>query len=237
MDWYCLDWRATKPSQVWLNGRWSQSTDKVQLDQHQRHSGLGQLSTPRHQMGQGYVNPKNINNKVSVSFSEGLSSAVSLHSSQLRTTLPGIKLPANSEEVKVLSQSRQEHIRHDIQAMDPSKLLTWKPVRLQELQTKTESTRREVLQDWDLQFTLWLKHQKVLVKEIGYTHQGSSNASTSQDNFCVWVAAKPPIPQSTAKHMAAAKPSTYQHTTPAVLTNKPIRSANEAFPNVQSDVP
>ena len=36
--------------------------------------------------GQGYVNPRSINNKISVSFSEGWSSAVSLQNGQLRTT-------------------------------------------------------------------------------------------------------------------------------------------------------
>ena len=39
---------------------------------------------------------------------------LSLQNGQLRTTLPDIKLPANSEAVKVSPQTRQEHNRFSI---------------------------------------------------------------------------------------------------------------------------
>ena len=62
--------------------------------------------------GQGYVNPKHSNNKVSVSFLEGLRSALSLQNRQLRRTFPATKLQANREAVKASPQTRQVHSRH-----------------------------------------------------------------------------------------------------------------------------
>ena len=62
-------------------------------------------------IGQGYVNQMHINKKLLVSFSEGWSFAVSLQNRQLRTTLPAIKLQANSETTKVSPQTRQKHSR------------------------------------------------------------------------------------------------------------------------------
>ena len=66
--------------------------------------------------GQGYVNPRHSNNKVSVSFSEGLSSAISLQNRQLMSIFPATKLPANSEAVQASLQTRQVHNRNDAQA-------------------------------------------------------------------------------------------------------------------------
>ena len=68
--------------------------------------------------GQGYINQKHINKKISPSFSSGLSSAVSLQNRQLRTSLPAIKLQANSETVKVSPQTRQKHGRYDAHAKE-----------------------------------------------------------------------------------------------------------------------
>ena len=53
----------------------------------------------------GYVNPTNIDNDISVSFSERLSTALSLKNRLLRTTVPAIKLPAYSESVKISPQT------------------------------------------------------------------------------------------------------------------------------------
>ena len=85
--------------------------------------------------GQGFINPKH-NNEISVSFSEEISSAVSLQDRQLRTILPAIKLPANSEAVKVSTEARQDHSRHDIQTKELAKLLPREQVRLLDPQTK-----------------------------------------------------------------------------------------------------
>ena len=55
------------------------------------------------------------------------------------------------------------------------------------------------------------------------------------------IAAKPPGLQPTAQptdiSRATTKSPNHHHTTPAVLSNKLARSTNEAFINVQSDVP
>ena len=95
--------------------------------QSSRPSNYTQTST-----GQGYVNPRHLNNKISVSFSEGLSSAVSLQNRQLRTTLPATKLLANSETVKVSPQTRQRHSRHESHPKKLPQLIPTQPVRLQD---------------------------------------------------------------------------------------------------------
>ena len=93
--------------------------------------------------GQGYVDPKHINDEISFYFS-GPSSAESLWNKQLKTSLPVIKLPANSEAVMVSAQTSQEHSRHDVQAKELPNLLPRWAVRLQNPQTKKWPTRREV---------------------------------------------------------------------------------------------
>ena len=68
-----------------------------------------------------------------------------LQNRQLRKTLPAIKLPANSEAVRVSPQARQEESKHDICAKELPKLLHRQLVGLQHPQTKKWPTTREVL--------------------------------------------------------------------------------------------
>ena len=78
---------------------------------------------------------------------------------------PAIKFPAKSEVVKVSPQVRQDTtgITYRPRA---SKLLPRQPVRLQDPQTKKLSTRRQAFPGLRPPIHMWLKHQKVLVKEI-----------------------------------------------------------------------
>ena len=95
--------------------------------------------------GRRYVNQKHINNKISVSISEGLSSSVSLQNRQLRTTLPATKLQTNSETVKVSPQTRKKHSRHDAHTKELPRLLPKQSVKLQDPLTKKWSIPGEVL--------------------------------------------------------------------------------------------
>ena len=104
---------------------------------------------------EGYVNPRCINNKISVSFSEGLDSAVSLQNRQLRTTLPAIKLPAKSETVKPSSQTRQVHSRHDAHAKELLQLLPTQPEWLQDPKTKKWSITGDVLSRAETPIHIW----------------------------------------------------------------------------------
>ena len=96
--------------------------------------------------GRGYVNQKHINKKISVSISEGLSSAVSLQNRQLRTTLPAMKLQTNSETVKVSPQTRKKQSKYDAQTKELPRLLPKQLVRLQDPSTKKWSIPGEVIQ-------------------------------------------------------------------------------------------
>ena len=96
--------------------------------------------------GRGYVNQKLINKKISVSISEGLSSAVSLQYRQLRTSLPAIKLQTNSETVMVSLHTRKKHSKYDAHTKELPRLLPNLLVRLQDPSTKMGSIPREVLQ-------------------------------------------------------------------------------------------
>ena len=125
--------------------------------------------------GQGYDNPRHINNKISVSFSEGLTSAVSLQNRQLRITLPTIKLLVNSKIVRVSPQTRQNHSRHDIQAKELPQLLLTQPVRLQDPQTKKWSISGEVLSRAETSHSHLVKTPKgvlrqnrIQIKEVPY---------------------------------------------------------------------
>ena len=96
--------------------------------------------------GRGYVNQKHNNNNISVSISEGWSSAVSLQNRQLRTTLPATKLQTNSITVKVSPQTRNKHSRYDVHTKELPRLLPKQSVRLQDPSTKKWSIPGEVLQ-------------------------------------------------------------------------------------------
>ena len=104
--------------------------------------------------GQGYVNQRHINKKISVSYS-GLSSAVSLQNRQLRTTLPAIKLQANSERVKVSPQTRQKYRRYHAHAKELPQVLPTQPVRLQDPQTRKWSISGEVLSRAETSIHIW----------------------------------------------------------------------------------
>ena len=70
---------------------------------------------------------------------------MSLQNRQARTTLPAVKLQANSETVKVSRQTRQKHSRYDVHAKELQQLLPTQPVRLQAPQTKKWSITGKVL--------------------------------------------------------------------------------------------
>ena len=96
--------------------------------------------------GRGYVNQKHINKKISVSISEGMSSAMSLQNTQMRTTLPATKLQTNSETVKVSPQTRKKHSMYDSHTKELPRLLPKQLVRLQDPSPKKWSIPGEVLQ-------------------------------------------------------------------------------------------
>ena len=119
--------------------------DPMEVESIIRHGAAGpmaqaQCSTPANYTqtltGKGYVNPRHDSNKISVSFSEGLSSTVSLQNRQLSRTLTTTKLPANSEVDKTSLQTRQVHCRHDAQTKELPQLLPTQSVRLQDPQTR-----------------------------------------------------------------------------------------------------
>ena len=116
--------------------------------------------------GQGYVKPRHSNNKIPVSFSEGLSSVVSLHNRQLRSIFPATKLPANSKAVMASPLTRQVHSRLDAQSKEFKWVLPTQPVRLQEPQSKKWSKPGEVLSRTETSQSHVVETQKVLAKEI-----------------------------------------------------------------------
>ena len=112
--------------------------------------------------GRGYVNQKHINNnKISVSISEGWSSAVSLQNRQLRTTLPATKLQTNSETVKVSPQARKKHSRYDAHTKELPRLLPKQSVRLQDPSTKNGPFQERFSRKLRPPIHMWLKHPKV----------------------------------------------------------------------------
>ena len=96
--------------------------------------------------GREYVNQKHINKKISVSISEGMSSAVSLQNRQLRTTLLATKLQTNSETVKVSPQTRKKYSKYDAHTKELPRFLPKQLVRLQDPSSKKWSIPGEVLQ-------------------------------------------------------------------------------------------
>ena len=118
----------------------------MQLEQQLRCSGSRPADCTQTPTGRGYVNQKHINKKISVSISEGLSSAVSLQNRQLRTTLPAIMLQTNSETVKVSPQTRKNHSKYDAHTTELPTLLPKQLVRLQDPSSKKWSILGEVLQ-------------------------------------------------------------------------------------------
>ena len=181
------------------------------------------------QTWQGYVNPRHGNNKISVSFIEGLSSSVSLQNRQLRSTFQATKLPANSEEVKTTSQTRQVCSRHDAQAKElPQFLPTWS-VGLQDPQTKKWSKPGEVFSRAKTSHSHMVETPKVVSnrnRNTRYTSRCKSSArvqAPAKTTEVLRIPNKPPSLQPTAQPTdipkAATKPCSHQHTTPAVLSN------------------
>ena len=146
--------------------------------------------------GQGYVNQRHINKKISVSFSEGLSSVMSWQNRQLRTTLPAIKLKANSETVKVSPQTRQKHSRYDAHAKELPQLLPTQPVRLQDPQSKKWSISGEVLSRTETDHSYLVKTPKGTHKMEQDTDQrGTPNSQPNctyhreqETTTCNWCA-------------------------------------------------
>ena len=194
--------------------------------------------------GLGYVSPRHSTNKISVSFSKGLSSAVSLQNRQLRSIFPASKLPANSEAVKISPQTRQVHSRHDAQAKDLPQSLHTQPAGQQDPQTKKWSKSGEVLSRAETSQSYVAETPKGVSKRNRNTSMCKSSTrvqAPARTTEVLRIAAKPPTLQPTAQSTdvsrAAPKPPRHQHTMPAVLSNQPARSTNEAFINVQSGVP
>ena len=154
--------------------------------------------------GRGYVNQKHINNKISVSISEGWSSAVSLQNRQLRTTLPANKLQTNSETVKVSPQTRKKHSRYDAHTKELPRLLPKQSVRLQDPLTQKQSIPGEVLQKAETPNSYVVKTPKGVLRR----------------NWIHMKEAAMPGPQVPTKQAPAAAP-----VAPRQLISKIIQSA------------
>ena len=175
-----------------------------------------------------------INKQISVSISEGLSSAVSLQNRQLRTTLRAIKLQTNSETVKVSPQTRKKHSRYDAHAKELPRLLPKQLVRLQDPSTKKWSIPGEVLQKAETPNSYVVKtprdvfrRNQIHIKEAAMpgpqvpTKQAPASAPVAPKQLIFKIiqpaktteiprtAAKPPSTQPTGleKHRVAAIPS------------------------------
>ena len=217
----------------------------MQLDQQQRHSALGQLTTCKHQTGHWYLSLRLSKNEISVSFSVGLSSAVLLQNSHLKSTFPATKLRANSEAVKASPPTRKIHKRHDAQAKELPQFLPTQPVRLQEPKIKKWSKPGEVLSRAEASHSHVIETPKGVRRNRNTRYTSKCKSSTrvqapARTTEVLRIAVKPPSLQPTAQctdvtRTATMSPS-HQHKTPAVLNNQSARSTNEAFINVQSDM-
>ena len=155
--------------------------------------------------GRGYVNQKHINNKISVSISEGWSSAVSLQNRQLRTTLPVTKLQTNSETGKVSPQTRKEHSRYDAHTKEPPRLLPKQSVRLQDPLNKKWSIPGEVLQKAEIANSYVVKTPKGVLRR-NWIHIKEAAMPGPQVSTMQATAASPMAPrQMISKIIQSAK--------------------------------
>ena len=167
-----------------------------------------------------------------------------LQKTQLRSTIPATKLPANSEAVKASPKTRQVHSRCDAQAKGLPQFLPTQPVRLQNPQTKKWSKPGEVLSRAGTSHLHVVEMPKGVSKRnrnTGYTSRCKSSTrvqAAARTTEVPRIAAKPPSLQPTAQptdiSRATTRTHSHQHTMPAVLNNQPARSTNETFINVSS---
>ena len=166
--------------------------------------------------GRGYVNQKHINNKISVSISEGWSSAVSLQNRQLRTTFPATMPQTNSETVKVSPQTRKKNSRYDAHTKELPKLLPKQLVRLQDPSTKKWSIPGEVLQKAETPNSYMVKTPKGVLRRnwihIKEAHMPSPQVPTKQAPAAAPMASKQlifkPAKPAEIPRTAAKPPST-----------------------------
>ena len=170
---------------------------------------------------------------------------MSLQNRQLRTTLPAIKLQANSETVKVSPQTRQKHSRYDPHAKEPPLLLATQPVRLQDPQTKIWSISGEVLSRAETPHVKTpkglLRWKRIQIKEVPLpvnpTAPTIESSRPPHITDVLRIAAKPPSPQSTVQPRIATKPPSIQHTPSAGNTNQQELSTPRSTQDVQISIP